>query len=1273
MAGIQIFASNIPAVLDTSDKLRLELDPLITVRLGIKDWDCERPTGKNFGFITFLHRSDGEKFLTVHSQQVVPGSIRHRSRLTLRGASVYCKQSDRMPSPLLIRCLEKKAEDRERPRDEDEDEETAAPDSTVVFELRNISCGHYEYPDHRNLAYTADMDWRFAGLAKFSRRTLVLTFRWPAGAFRVEMPYHIIKEIVLSDIPPALHITLLEAPRFFRDLSPKLEDQFKTMALYGSNTSTNGPSRERLDSLLHSSMAHGEIVGQSLVYRIEVSPVDYLPKRDHLTQKERLLFSYHDFPPIYSGRTYMADGLRSFHKKLLANAAKLPFEILFQLQSLVGNGYLLPHIVEQLMDVLLMFLDGRANKVDRDPQSGPGLDVEHGGASALPISAEAIKMLFSQIPFPGPNTEASVFSLEELWSYLKANEEEIRSGLTKTLLSSRAHLNLTMIFKIQVTPTRILLQGPEPEAKNRILRKFPNYTGFFARVQFCEEDGQDLYLNQKISLDHVYKRFKHILRSGINIAGRRYTFLGFSHSSLRAHAAWFMSPFFDPALTELQTSAVVISELGDFRKIYSPAKCAARIGQAFSETPFSIDLEALHASVEKVEDVKSPDGSRVFSDGVGTISRELMEALHEELPKKRSLPTCFQIRWAGAKGMLSLDSTLEGMVMRVRDSMLKFDSKDTTHLEICDTANKPIPLVLNRQMVKIMEDMGVPAKWFFKMQNREINHLRNITSNTDNTVLFLKRHKVAHHAHFYQFIRRLHQLGFDHRKDPFICSVIETMVLREVRLLKHKARIPIPKGVTLFGVMDEFGYLDEDEIFVTFDKLPGGESSLSLGDRWVLITRSPALHPGDIQIRRVAVPPQDHPLRELTNCVVFSQKGDRDLPSQLSGGDLDGDIYNIIWDDEAVNSDTLDFRPADYPKVTPLNIHREVTSEDILEFFVDFMATDHLGMIAIKHIILADQQAAGTVSEDCKKLAHLHSTAVDYSKTGIAVNMDELRTVATTRYRPDFLAPKPIANLKDRSEIVFDAPVAPAANDDEDDDEGPKHMYYKSDKILGELYRAIDEKKLWRRDIHLTRTAHGASLWDEILLYINKQYSEVGGKDWTREIAEARRIRQAYEHEIYNASIQFSDHPSRGITELEVFTGSVFNNTGVQTRRQRDKSSQLKDEFDRISKWITSLIRKLHSNSPVYNDDDDDSEDEHVNNSGDLSALELSIACLNIGTLPGKPIPGAKSGEGVYRSFKVIAASCALRELDVAIQRERIASGAALMGGGFPGVTGRKS
>ncbi|KAJ4291658.1 hypothetical protein N0V90_009553 [Kalmusia sp. IMI 367209] len=807
---------------------------------------------------------------------------------------------------------------------------------------------------------------------------------------------------------------------------------------------------------------------------------------------------------------------------------------------------------------------------------------------------------------------------------------------------------MAMVHKINVTPTGVTFNGPDPEAKNRILRRFPNHTEYFMRVQFCDEDGTDLRFNSRLSNEEIYRRFKKIMTEGIAVGGRVYGFLGFSHSSLRSHSAWFMAPFvYDEAF---QTYFTVISNLGKFDNIRSPARCAARIGQAFSETPFAISLEKNGIQHGKLLDVKTEDGSHVFSDGVGTLSRAVVESICANIPRGKSA-TCFQIRWGGAKGMLALDARLEGSTINVRDSMVKFESADIQNLEICDVANKPIPMVLNRQMIKILEDLGLPDIWFLEQQSTALYRLQLVTAHISNTVSFLESHTIADRVGFPQLIRQLESIGVNYKRDRFLRSVVETAVLRELRLLKYKARIPIQHGVTLFGIMDETGYLEEGEVFVTFEKASFIScQATDIDNRPMLITRSPALHPGDIQVATNIIPPSHHPLRALKNCIVFSRKGTRDLPSCLSGGDLDGDTYGIIWDEAAVAGCQHVFEPAEYPRTNPLDIGRIVERKDMTDFFINFMATDQLGLIATRHMILADQRKEGTNDPDCKTLAELHSTGVDYSKTGVPVDIETFKKIRTNRYRPHFLAPSEPTHIKDKIEIDFDAVMRrPIDEDEEDEDDNiaPRYLYYRSDNINGKLFDAIDERKIWYQNIK-DKGKLDDFVWSDLLKYIVGECKVKLGKiDWNHMIVEALGIRHAYEDAIYNATLDFSDHATRRITEIEVFTGTIFNVSGVQTRRQRDRSLRLKDEFDRIVRWAETLIRKRTTrNDDKQNGDGESSEDPN-------KALVLSIACLDISRWTESRSFGFKSGRSYeeFQSFKVISACCAIRELNAAVRR----------------------
>lgn len=331
--------------------------------------------------------------------------------------------------------------------------------------------------------------------------------------------------------------------------------------------------------------------------------------------------------------------------------------------------------------------------------------------------------------------------------------------------------------------------------------------------------------------------------------------------------------------------------------------------------------------------------------------------------------------------MISLDTRLEGDCVLLRPSMIKFEGSTSMDIELCGSSLRPLPMYLNRQVIKILEDMGVDNNWFLELQSQEVERLREITTSATNAAKFLKSQSIGEAGHLSWFIKKLDLIGLEFRSDRFLRDVLETSVMMQVRVMKYRARIPVPLGLTLYGIMDETNLLAEGQIFCTF--MDGKKKQILVG-RNLVITRSPALHPGDVQVVEAVNVPKDSPLLSLSNCICFSQKGDRDLPSKLSGGDLDGDLYNIIWDSGC--RPTHYCVPADYPRQLPQDIGRTVGQDDITDFFIKFMETDQLGRIATSHQILADQKELGTSDPACKLLAELHSTAVDFSKTGIPVS-----------------------------------------------------------------------------------------------------------------------------------------------------------------------------------------------------------------------------------------------------------------------------------------------
>jgi hypothetical protein len=330
--------------------------------------------------------------------------------------------------------------------------------------------------------------------------------------------------------------------------------------------------------------------------------------------------------------------------------------------------------------------------------------------------------------------------------------------------------------------------------------------------------------------------------------------------------------------------------------------------------------------------------------------------------------------------MISLDNRLKGNVLAIRESMIKFRGSNSADLEICEAAYKPLPMYLNRQFIKILEDMGVEDDYFLGLQAKEVDRLRQSADSPMSASIFLSKQEIGETIHYPWLIAELAMHNLNFTDDGFLRDTVELAILSELRKLKHKTRIPVAKGYHLHGIMDETGFLKEGQIFCVV--IEDGIPHYIVGKN-LIISRAPALHPGDVQLVEGVMPPQNSSLMRLSNCVCFSQKGSRDLPSKLSGGDLDGDRYYIMWDELARPRRV--FEPADYPRVSPIDIGRKVQREDMVEFFLKFYETDQLGRLAVNHRVKADQKVLGTNDPDCLLLAEMHSTAVDFSKTGIPV------------------------------------------------------------------------------------------------------------------------------------------------------------------------------------------------------------------------------------------------------------------------------------------------
>lgn len=233
----------------------------------------------------------------------------------------------------------------------------------------------------------------------------------------------------------------------------------------------------------------------------------------------------------------------------------LKFSVKFQVERLARNAYLPPAKVVALLPTIKR-LSGQLGYIR---------------------TANAIRALSRNIQYPGPHLPPEDFNVDFLARALAKNASGFKIEGSIYDVKKR-HKHIALIHRVIITPAGTYLEGPEPEVSNRVLRKYPDHTDNFLRVQFVDEDGDAIRYEPKTSLGEIFhNRFKYVLDSEINIGGHSFAFLGFSHSSLRSQTCWFMAPFVQKL--SLIAAQEVIKGLGDFSKIRSPQNVQHELGK----------------------------------------------------------------------------------------------------------------------------------------------------------------------------------------------------------------------------------------------------------------------------------------------------------------------------------------------------------------------------------------------------------------------------------------------------------------------------------------------------------------------------------------------------------------------------------------------------------------------------------------------------------------------------------------------------------------------
>jgi len=228
---------------------------------------------------------------------------------------------------------------------------------------------------------------------------------------------------------------------------------------------------------------------------------------------------------------------------------------------------------------------------------------------------------------------------------------------------------------------------------------------------------------------------------------------------------------------------------------------------------------------------------------------------------------------------------------------------------------------------------------------------------------------------------KIEQCGLSFTLEPFFCSMLKLLYQQKLRNLLDKTRIKIDtdKGRLMMGTVDETDSLEYGEVFVQYSKnIDSPQTVKVIREGPVVVTKNPCLHPGDVR-KLTAINKRE--LNHMVDCIVFPAKGKRPHPNEISGSDLDGDMYFVCWEEILIppsdNKEPMDYRPEG-----KLLTRNQITERDTFEYIGKYIQSAQLGVIANAHLVHADAQKSGIFSKPCKELAMVHSEAVDAPKSG---------------------------------------------------------------------------------------------------------------------------------------------------------------------------------------------------------------------------------------------------------------------------------------------------
>ncbi|EJD73758.1 RNA dependent RNA polymerase [Loa loa] len=454
-------------------------------------------------------------------------------------------------------------------------------------------------------------------------------------------------------------------------------------------------------------------------------------------------------------------------------------------------------------------------------------------------------------------------------------------------------------------------------------------------------------------------------------------------------------------------------QLGKFDRCNIP-KMMSRMGQCFTQAKRCTVTLKRHKYNKTYDVIGGRDTNQafyIFSDGAGKVSKEFAEKIALDIGLGTSVPSCYQIRHRGIKGVLSVDPSLDqrkhwaaannvvdnnkmtnkqnDLAVLFRPSQDKFKAPRDEYIEIVKYST-PTSVCLNRPMISILDQVsGMQGFSVHERIRKRIHDLLDIQM-TQLADMLMSEEKCREKLNELPWRVNVSRLtlarGFALTQEPFFRSLLRANIKCTLKKLIAKVQIQVPPhfGRSMFGVMDETGQLQWGQVFVQCTrsiwlKTPSKSAAKIILVGKVMLTKNPCIVAGDVRVFEAVDIPELH---HLVDVVVFPQHGPRPHPDEMAGSDLDGDEYSVIWDPELMfehNEPPLDFtKSASDNKI----VEEEQVDLEMRKFFVNYIKQDSIGTISNAFLVNADLY--GITSEVCINIARKHSKAVDFPKTGNA-------------------------------------------------------------------------------------------------------------------------------------------------------------------------------------------------------------------------------------------------------------------------------------------------